>query len=78
KHCRINPSKLFLDKQNHIKGIGMKPRHMHKLKGISRESLSYFLKECEWRFNTPTIKAKLDNLIQWIFSFLTYCQSRIK
>ena len=70
KHYRINHSKLFADKQNHINGIenfwNQAKRHLRKFNGIPRENFGLFLKECEWRFNTPTAKAQLDQLIQWL------------
>jgi len=68
KHSRIHHSKLFTDKQNHINGIenfwNQAKRHMRKFNGIPKESFGLFLKECEWRFNTPTAKAQLDHLNQ--------------
>ena len=70
KHYRINHSKLFADKQNHINGIenfwNQAKRHLRKFNGIPRENFGLFLKECEWRFNTPTAKAQLAQLIQWL------------
>lgn len=70
KHYRINHSKLFADKQNHINGIenfwNQAKRHMRKFNGIPRQNFELFLKECEWRFNTPTAKAQLVHLIQWL------------
>jgi len=70
KHYRINHSKLFADKQNHINGIenfwNQAKRHMRRFNGIPRENFELFLKECEWRFNTPTAKAQLAQLIQWL------------
>ena len=70
KHYRINHSKLFADKQNHINGIenfwNQAKRHLRKFNGIPRETFGLFLKECEWRFNTPTAKAQLTQLIQWL------------
>ena len=75
KHYRINHSKLFADKQNHINGIenfwNQAKRHLRKFNGIPRESFGLFLKECEWRFNTPTAKAQLAQLILWVSRFLT-------
>jgi transposase len=75
KHYRINHSKLFADKQNHINGIenfwNQAKRHLHKFNGIPRENFGLFLKECEWRFNTPTAKAQLTQLIQWVSRLLT-------
>ena len=70
KHYRINHSNLFADKQNHINGIenfwNQAKRHMRKFNGIPRENFELFLKECQWRFNTPTPKAQLVQLIQWL------------
>ena len=58
KHYRINHSKLFVQKRNHINGIenfwNQAKRHMRKFNGISRQHFHLFLKECEWRFNTGT------------------------
>lgn len=68
KHCRINHSKLFADKQNHINGIenfwNQAKRHLRKVNGIPRENFGLFFKECAWRFNTPAAKAQLTQLIQ--------------
>jgi transposase len=70
KYYRINHSNLFADKQNYINGIenfwNQAKRHMRKFNGMPRESFGLFLKECEWRFNTPTAKAQLDQLNQWL------------
>jgi transposase-like protein len=38
-------------------------RHLRKFNGIPRQNFGLFLKECEWRFNTPTAKAQLTHLI---------------
>ena len=74
KHYRINHSKLFADKQNHINGIenfwNQAKRHMRKFNGIPRQNFGLFLKECEWRFNTPTAKAQLAQLNQWLKPYL--------
>ena len=68
KHYRINHSKLFADKQNHINGIenfwNQAKRHLRKFNGIPRQNFGLFLKECEWRFKTPTAKAQLTQLHQ--------------
>src|SRR3989339_1747498 len=52
KHFRINHSKLFADKQNHINGIenfwNQAKRHMRKFNGIPTKNFPLFLKECEW------------------------------
>jgi len=57
KHFRINHSELFAHKQNHINGIenfwNQAKRHMRKFNGIPTKNFPLFLKECEWRFNTP-------------------------
>ncbi len=65
KHYRMNHSKLFADKQNHINGMenfwNQAKRHMRTFNGIPRETFELFLKECEWHFNTPTAKAQLTH-----------------
>jgi len=70
KRNRINQSKLFATKYNHINGIenfGIKQkRHMRKFNGIPKERLHLFLKECGWRFNNPNPKVQLDQLNQWV------------
>ncbi len=51
KHYRINHSKLFADKQNHINGIEnfwtQAKRHMRKFNGVPKAHFGLFLKECE-------------------------------
>ena len=70
KHFRINHSKLFADNRNHINGIenfwNQAKRHMRKFNGVPRKNFGLFLKECEWRFNTPNPKAQLTQLKQWV------------
>ena len=70
KHYRINHSKLFADKQNHINGIenfwNQAKRHMRKFNGVPKANFVLFLKECEWRFNNPTPQAQLIQLKQWV------------
>lgn len=55
KHKRINHSKLFADKTNHINGIenfwNQAKRVMRKFNGVPKDNFNLFLKECEWRFN---------------------------
>jgi len=62
KHYRINHSKLFADKQNHINGNenfwDQAKRHMRRFNGIPAKHFPLFLKECEWRFNNPNPKAQ--------------------
>ena len=66
KHYRINHSKLFAQKQNHINGIenfwNQAKRHMRKFNGIPRQNFNLFLKECEWRFNIGTPSELLVDL----------------
>lgn len=70
KHYRINHSKLFADKQNHINGIenfwNQAKRHMRKYNGVPKAHFHLFLKECEWRFNNPNPSAQLKQLKQWV------------
>ncbi len=69
KHERINHSKLFADKRNHINGIenfwNQAKRHMRKFNGVPKKNFRLFLKECEWRFNFPSPKKQLKMLIEW-------------
>ena len=70
KHYRINHSKLFADKHNHINGIenfwNQAKRHLRKFNGVPKENFPLFLKECEWRFNTPKPQLQLSQLKQWV------------
>jgi len=70
KHYRINHSKLFAHKHNHINGIenfwNQAKRHMRKFNGVPKDHFYYFLKECEWRFNNPSPKEQLTLLKQWV------------
>lgn len=70
KHFRINHSELFAEGRNHINGIenfwNQAKRHMRKFNGVPREHFALYLKECEWRFNTPDPKRQLTMLRQWI------------
>ena len=74
KHYRINHSKLFADKHNHINGIenfwNQAKRHLRKFNGVPKESFPLFLKECKWRFNNPNPKAQLTHLKQWVKAIL--------
>lgn len=74
KHYRINHSKLFADKKNHINGIenfwNQAKRHMRKFNGVPRENFPLFLKECEWRFNNPNPKSQLRQLRQWVKHYM--------
>ena len=74
KHYRINHSKLFASKHNHINGIenfwNQAKRHMRKFKGVPRAQFGLFLKECEWRFNIPSPKQQLTQMKQWVKQYL--------
>lgn len=65
-HVRINHSELFAEGRNHINGIenfwNQAKRHLRKFNGIPKEQFGLFLKECEWRFNTPDPKEQLSQL----------------
>ena len=67
---RINHSKLFADKQNHINGIenfwNQAKRHLRKYNGIPRHNFHLFLKECEWRFNYGSPDKLLKTLRTWL------------
>lgn len=70
KHYRINHSKIFADKHNHINGIenfwNQAKRHLRKYNGIPRQHFELFLKECEWRFNGEGPSSLLIQIRQWI------------
>jgi transposase len=70
KHYRINHSKLFAHKHNHINGIenfwNQAKRHMRKFNGIPKAHFALFLKECEWRFNMPDTRSKLKYIKQLV------------
>ena len=71
KHYRINHSTQFVDnkdQKNHINDIenfwNQAKRHMRKFNGIPKAHFELYLKECEWRFNTPSAKQQLTMLKQ--------------
>lgn len=68
-HERINHSKLFADRHNHINGIenfwNQAKRHMRRFNGVPRQHFYWFLKECEWRFNGNGHKSLLNQLKRW-------------
>ena len=74
KHFRINHSKLFADKANHINGIenfwNQAQRHMRKFNGVPKQHFGLFLKECEWCFNSSDPSAQLTQLRQWVRDYL--------
>ena len=69
-HMRINHSKLFANKQNHINGIenfwNQAKRHLRRFNGIKKENFYWFLKECEWRFNGGDHQQLLRQLKHWV------------
>ena len=68
-HHRINHSKEFADRRNHINGIesfwNQAKRVLRKYNGIDRKSFPLFLKECEFRFNFGTPSQQLKILRDW-------------
>ena len=68
-HHRINHSKEFADRRNHINGIGnfwnQAKRVLRKYNGIDLKSFPLFLKECEFRFNFGTPSRQLKILREW-------------
>jgi transposase len=70
KHFRINHSKLFADKANHINGIenfwNQAKRHMRKFNSIPKPHFGLFLNECEWRSSNSDSSAHLTQLRQWV------------
>lgn len=69
QHKRINHSKLFADKTNHINGIenfwNQAKRHLRKFNGIPKKHFYFYIKECEWRFNFGSPKKLLETLKKW-------------
>ena len=74
KHYRINHSKRFVKKHKHINGIenfwNQAKRHMRKFNGVPRQHFPLFLKECEWRFNTPHPQRQFAQLKQWVKPYM--------
>ena len=73
-HFRINHSKLFADRHNHINGIenfwNQAKRHMRKFNGVPKAQFRLYLKECEWRFNNSDPSVQLSQLRQWVKRYL--------
>ncbi|MGC4033502.1 MAG: IS1595 family transposase [Tepidisphaeraceae bacterium] len=69
RHRRINHSKTFVRKKNHINGIenfwNQAKRHLRRFNGIKKENFYWFLKECEWRFNGGDHKTLINQLKTW-------------
>lgn len=74
KHYRINHSKGFVKKRKHINGIenfwNQAKRHLRRFNGIPTSHFPLFLKECEWRFNTPNPRTQLYQLKRWAKRYL--------
>ena len=69
-HRRVNHSKAFVNKRgHHINGIenfwSQAKRHLRRFNGILRDSLYWFRKECDWRFNGGGHAALLRQLKSW-------------
>jgi transposase len=68
-HMRINHSKLFVDRGNHINGIenfwNQAKRHLRRFNGIKPNNFHWFLKECEWRFNGGNHQNLYKQLKYW-------------
>ena len=73
-HFRINHSKLFADRHNHINGIenfwNQAKRYVHKFNGVPKTYFRLFLKACEWRSNNSDPSAHLSKLRQLVRSYL--------
>ena len=72
-HHRINHSKLFADRTNHINGIenfwNQAKRHLRRYNGIPAHNFNLFLKECEWRFNYRPADNLAKTLRAWYKDF---------
>ena len=68
-HMRINHSELFANRRNHINGIenfwNQAKRHLRKFNGIKKDNFYWFLKECEWRFNSGNHQMLLKQVKHW-------------
>jgi transposase len=68
-HMRINHSKLFADRGNHINGIenfwNQAKRHLRRFNGIKPNNFHWFLKECEWCFNGGNHQNLYKQLKYW-------------
>jgi transposase len=72
-HHRINHSTHFAEhKHNHINGIenfwSQAKRWLRKYNGIPKHHFIFFLKECEFRFNSGSPKDQLAILKKWCYS----------
>lgn len=73
-HRRINHSRLFADKDNHINGIenfwNQAKRHLRRFNGVPQKHFNLFIKECEWRFNFGPPNKLLKTLSKWVKSYV--------
>jgi len=69
-HVWFNISYLFAEVRNYINSFenfwNQAKRHLRKFNGIPKGYFWLYLKECEWRFNTPDQKAQLLMLKQLV------------
>lgn len=67
---RINHSKQFADRNNHINGIenfwNQAKRRLRVYNDIPRKNFHLFLEECEFCFNYGTVKEQLTTLRKWV------------
>lgn len=70
RYYRINYPPLFAGQKNYIDGVenfwSQAKRHLHRYNGIPRDNFPLYLKECEWRFNNPSLQSRLKMLKQWV------------
>jgi transposase len=69
-HRRVNHSKAFVTKRgHHINGIenfwNQAKRHLRRFNGLTPDNFYWFLKECEWRFNSGSHRQLLKQLKYW-------------
>lgn len=69
-HRRVNHSNVFVSKRGHpINGIenfwSQAKRPLCRFNGIPKDSVYWFLKECDWRFNGGGHAALLHQLKSW-------------
>ena len=70
KHYRINHSRQLIKTHAAFNGIenfwNQTKRQLRKFNGVPREHFRLFLKECEWRYNTPDPHKQFLQLKQWV------------
>jgi transposase len=69
-YFRINHSKLFADRHNHINDIenfwNQTKRHIRKFNAVTKAQFGLYFRECEWRFNNSAPSRPLLLLRQWV------------